>query len=182
MYNSDIISAAWQLAGKLHHRQMYGSAEPGLELPYTQHIGAVVLETLGALHHSPGMDPTLSLCCAILHDTLEDSDIEESELEAQFGHRIAAGVAALSKNALIVDKHQKMADSLMRIREQPHEIWAVKLADRIANLQIPPHFWTPEKKTGYLEESLWILNELGSGNSWLARRLELKISLYKNYI
>ena len=73
-------------------------------------------------------------------------------------------------------------NSLGRIKEQRVEVWAVKLADRITNLQIPPHTWSRNKKESYREESRLILHALKKGNSFLASRLEDEITAYGKYI
>ena len=44
-----------------------------------------------------------------------------------------------------------MLDSLKRIKKMSHEVWAVKMADRITNLQPPPKGWSAKKKEHYLE-------------------------------
>ena len=59
---------------------------------------------------------------------------------------------------------------------------AVKLADRITNLQKPPMSWTNEKKQNYLFEAELILKELGETNEYLEKRLELKIGAYRGFI
>jgi hypothetical protein len=58
--------------------------------------------------------------------------------------------------------------------------WAVKLADRITNLQPPPADWEDEKILKYVEDAQVILDELRDGNQYLANRLEAKISEYRN--
>ena len=58
----------------------------------------------------------------------------------------------------------------------------MKLADRITNLQEPPVRWSNEKKIKYREEARMILNELGSGNDFLAMRLRKNIEEYSNFI
>jgi (p)ppGpp synthase/HD superfamily hydrolase len=75
-----------------------------------------------------------------------------------------------------------MIDSLERIKSQPKEIWAVKLADRITNLQPPPRHWNQLKKQKYLEEARIIHKELIDGNVFLADRLWIKINDYEAYI
>ena len=75
-----------------------------------------------------------------------------------------------------------MMDSLMRIKKLPVEVWAVKLADRITNLQPPPSHWDNEKKKKYRTEAQFILDELGTGNLFLANRLKEKILEYEKYI
>jgi (p)ppGpp synthase/HD superfamily hydrolase len=57
----------------------------------------------------------------------------------------------------------------------------VKMADRITNLQPPPHYWTKEKINNYREEAQLILDELGKANEHLAKRLADKIQNYQQY-
>lgn len=64
-----------------------------------------------------------------------------------------------------------MIDSLNRIMQQPKEVWAVKLSDRITNLQKHPDCWTEDKKITFVEEAELFLDELSEGNSFLAERL-----------
>jgi (p)ppGpp synthase/HD superfamily hydrolase len=90
---------------------------------------------------------------------------------------VAAGVAALSKRKGLA-KADAMRDSLARIRERPHAVWLVKLADRITNLQPPPKHWTAEKIANYRVEAELILRELGPASSYLGKRLAEKIASY----
>ena len=103
------------------------------------------------------------------------------ELEKKFGVRIAEAVSALTKNIKLAKEHQ-MLDSLTRIKKLQPEVWAIKLADRITNLQPPPPFWDNKKKIKYQQEAKIILSELKEGNDFLARRLETKIEEYGNYL
>lgn len=89
--------------------------------------------------------------------------------------------SALSKNPDL-PKEDQMINSLMRIKKLRTEVWAVKLADRITNLQEPPLYWYYNKKMQYLEEARIILNELGAGNDFLAERLKKKIEEYANIV
>jgi len=58
---------------------------------------------------------------------------------------VAIAVSSLSKNENL-PREMQMQDSLDRILQLPKEVWAVKLADRITNLQPPPAYWDAEKK------------------------------------
>mgnify|MGYP006998222858 CR=1 FL=1 len=73
-----------------------------------------------------------------------------------------------------------MLDSL--IRKKTKKVWAVKMADRICNLQEPPKYWTNDKKINYKNEAQLILRELKNGNKCLANRLKIKINEYANFI
>jgi len=88
---------------------------------------------------------------------------------------------ALTKNKEL-PKDQQLPDSIARIKKLQPEVWAVKLADRITNLQPPPPHWDNEKIIQYQREARMILNELKHGNDFLANRLKLKIEEYSNYI
>lgn len=48
-------------------------------------------------------------------------------------------------------KKLQMQDSLRRIKSQPREVWMVKMADRITNLQPPPGHWSEEKDSSRLK-------------------------------
>jgi (p)ppGpp synthase/HD superfamily hydrolase len=173
---SDLAEAwlrAWHFAAQAHQ----GQKLPGTELPYLVHIGAVAMEVLVAHREAPFADPELAVQCALLHDTVEDTSVTEHDIVTTFGAAVAAGVRALSKDPSL-PKPAAMADSLRRIREQPREVWAVKLADRITNLQVPPSHWDGARIAGYRGEAEQILAELGAAHAALAERLARKIAAY----
>jgi (p)ppGpp synthase/HD superfamily hydrolase len=135
------------------------------------------MEVMTALTVEPGYDGDLAVQCALLHDVLEDTPIAYAQLEARFGPLVAQGVAALTKNASL-PKSEQMGESLARIRQQPTEVWMVKLADRITNLQPPPVGWTSAKRQRYRDEAREIYHALGSASPFLAARLQNHIEQY----
>ena len=92
------------------------------------------MEILMAAPYTAGFDIAFQI--ALLHDTVEDTATTPDELTTQFGHDIAEGVVALTKNTAL-PKSEAMPDSLRRIKTLRKEVWAVKLGDRISNLQAP---------------------------------------------
>ena len=181
-WSIDQIQQTWQLAAKLHDGQKYGGVQEGESVEYLKHIGSVLLEILNAINHSDSLDSSLAIQCAILHDTIEDTNFSYENVETLFGTAVAEGVLALTKNGSIEGKLAQMQDSLSRIKAQPKEIWAVKLADRIANLTTPPYHWTEQKKRAYMEEAMIILDTLKDGNPYLAMRLQHKIEDYQQFL
>ncbi len=129
-----------------------GQTAPGSDLPYIVHITLVAMEVIAALAYEDGLDGDLAVQCALLHDVIEDRGISHQKLAAEFGLQVANGVLALSTNDSLESKQEKMVDSLARIKAQPREIWLVKLADRITNLQPPPLHWDLIKVGRYREE------------------------------
>jgi (p)ppGpp synthase/HD superfamily hydrolase len=153
---------------------------PGTKIPYVVHLSNVAMEILIASQHSTDFDLNFAIQIALLHDTLEDTSATFEEIETEFGIDVAKGVSALTKNEEL-PKNEKMFDSLTRIKKLRREVWAVKLADRITNLQIPPQHWDGPKKVQYQQEAKIILEALQGGNQYLENRLADKISAYKNY-
>jgi len=155
-----------------------GQTVPGSDLPYVVHVTMVAMEVVAALTHEDNLNGDLAIQCALLHDVIEDAGISYEKLAAEFGPEVADGVLALSKNNILKSKQEKMADSLARIKDQPREIWMVKLADRITNLQPPPEHWDAIKVERYRAEGKLILNELGDASPFLSKRLNGKLRGY----
>lgn len=172
-WSQDRYLAAWRFAAEAHREQRF----PGTDLPYLVHIGAVAMEVMAACAAEAPAEPDLAVQCALLHDTLEDTQTEAFVLEARFGPAVLAGVQALSKDESLC-KEAAMGDSLARIRRQPREVWMVKLADRVSNLGPPPGHWTPEKIERYRAEARIILDALGEASPLLAARLVQRIAAY----
>ncbi len=171
----DIYQTTIQFAAQQHAD--INQTIPGTTLPYVVHLSNVAMEVLTASAESEDFNTEFAVQLALLHDVLEDTDATFEELSEKFGKAVAEGVLALTKNAEL-PKDERMADSLERIKQQSKEVWAVKLADRITNLQKPPHFWTAEKIEMYRQEAMVILEELRGGNTYLGNRLQRKIEEY----
>jgi (p)ppGpp synthase/HD superfamily hydrolase len=181
-WDIDLVRQAWELATAAHDGQKYGGREQDQQIEYLNHIGAVCLEVMQALAHHPEANADLAIACAILHDTVEDSPVELKQIEARFGPAIARAVAALTKNENIPGKTEKMLDSLERIKAQPHEVWMVKMADRIVNLTAPPYYWDHNKIASYRREAQLIYDHLHPASEALAARFRAKIEAYGDYL
>jgi (p)ppGpp synthase/HD superfamily hydrolase len=173
-WDRELYIKACRFAAQAHQGQLI----PGSELPYLLHLNLVSMEILAALSAEPGHDGDLAVQCALLHDTIEDTDTSYEQIASMFGVKVADGVAALSKNPAL-EKSQQLVDSLERIELQPIEIWMVKLADRITNLQPPPPHWTKEKIVRYRHEAIAIHTHLQTASPFLASRLAEKIQNYR---
>lgn len=182
-WDRELFSKAWEFASIRHAGQTYGGKDVGLRIEYLNHLGSVYMEVMWALGQTEEYcDSDLAVCCAVLHDTLEDTSTTFEELEAIFGQRIANGVLALTKNEKLPTKESQMKDSLDRIRLQPKEISMVKLADRISNLYAPPFYWDKKKIQSYRIEAQLILDALASCNKVLAERLGQRIDDYARFL
>ncbi len=181
-WSIDKLQDAWQLASKLHNGQKYGGPNEGEKVEYINHIGSVVFEILNASNFQDSFDTNLAMHCAVLHDTIEDTTFDYLKAKEVFGQKIADGVSALTKNESLPSKQEMMIDSLERIKQQPKEVWAVKMADRICNLYEPPFYWDNDKKEAYIKEATMIYEYLKDANKYLANRLKNKIERYHSFL
>jgi (p)ppGpp synthase/HD superfamily hydrolase len=173
----EIYHKALRFAGAAHGHQRFPGTQ---QTAYVVHVAMVAAEITFAGQQTPHFNWDLAIGCALLHDVVEDTSVSLEDIRFKFGDKIADGVSALTKNA-VLPKAQQMMDSLQRIKNQPVEVWAVKLADRICNLQEPPSYWSMEKRKLYLVEAKVILDTLGAGNAILKARLIEKIENYPQY-
>lgn len=159
---------------------------PGSNSSYMVHLSNVSMEIILASQHNhefhqEGFDLQFAVQVALLHDILEDTPTTFEEIEEAFGLDIADAVLALTKNEQLPPA-QQIPDSLNRIKSQPMEVWAVKLADRISNLQKPPAHWDTNKMIDYKKMAGIILLQLRGGNQYLENRLQQKIIDYNQFI
>jgi (p)ppGpp synthase/HD superfamily hydrolase len=181
-WSPDAFAKAWHFASLCHAGQTYAGPEEGQAFDYLTHVGSVAMELVWALPTAPNADGDLAVQCAALHDVIEDTNATYDLVAESFGRDVADGVLALSKDPTLSTKTEQMADSLHRIRQQPKEIWMVKMADRITNLEPPPYHWDDVKIEAYRQEAIVIHDALHTANEALANRLQEKIEQYKRFL
>ncbi|MGQ0551116.1 MAG: RelA/SpoT family protein [Armatimonadota bacterium] len=125
----DIVREAYLAAARAHEGQTRASGEP-----YVMHAVAVAT-ILAGLH----VDPT-TVAAALLHDVLEDTGVESSELQQRFGEEIAALVDGVTKLGKIEwqSREERQAESLRKMflaMANDIRIVLIKLADRLHNMR-----------------------------------------------
>ncbi len=107
-----------------------------------------------------------TLCAALLHDTIEDCEVTEAELEEKFGKEIASlvnGVTKINKlkftcdNEAVIANHRKILVGLC----EDVRILILKLADRLHNMRT---IWilSEKKQKENAKETLDILTPIAS--------------------
>lgn len=177
IWSQDGFLRAWNFASTAHAGHLAkGTDEPE---SYLRHLGPVAAEVMAAIAARDDVaDPDLAVQCAILHDVVEDTRVSIAQIEAEFGAEVAAGVAALTRDEAAGDRTAQILDSLERIRARPREVWMVKLADRITNLQPPPLEWDEAEVAAYRRQALEIHDALAEACPILGPRLAAKIEAY----
>ena len=109
---------ARDFAATAHATQMYGDA------PYVRHLEDVV----GVLKEFHLSDPLVS--AGWLHDVLEDTPVQESDLTRIFPSAIVRLVAAVT--GVGINRTARVACIYDRLQQTPEAV-PLKLADRVAN-------------------------------------------------
>lgn len=119
------------------------------------------------------------LVAALLHDTLEDTNVTPEELSQRFGERVLATVEELSNDPSLTTEQNKQRQ-IDHAPSMSLDAQIVKLADRLANIRDlaaePPVQWTQDKVDGYFawaEKLLYALHGSNPGLEW-ALEQELK--------
>jgi len=179
MFSQEKYLKALNFAAKAH-----GDQKTPYGLPYLTHLTAVAMEIIHACEEGQieleKADKAITI--ALLHDTIEDTNISYDDIFDEFGLEVAEGVDALTKDETLPSKKEQMADSINRLLTQPYEVQMVKLADRITNMQKPPESWDGAKILAYQKEARFILSCLKNSNMHLSKRLEDKIGNYTIYV
>ncbi len=128
-YDLSKIISAYEFAAKAHANQMRSSGEPYITHPLA--VSFILLEL--------GMD-TDTICAAMLHDVVEDTDTTLEEVKKLFGQDVAMlvdGVTKLGKIPLFT-KEEQQAENVRKIllaMSQDIRVILIKLCDRLHNMR-----------------------------------------------
>ncbi len=114
-------------------------------------------------------DPRV-LAAAILHDTLEDTRTNRTELESLFGHAVAAIGTEVSDDKTLPKQERKRLQVLHAQRlSGPARL--VKLADKICNLRdiaaSPPLTWSLDRRREYFDWAKEVVDEIRGSHAVL---------------
>lgn len=116
-------------------------------------------------------DPEV-LAAAALHDTVEDTTTEESDLRRLFGDRISDIVMEVTDDkSLRKDVRKRL--QVERAPKKTTEAALVKLADKISNLRdvtaSPPPDWTLDRRREYFDWAKAVVDRLPTVNATLRK-------------
>lgn len=127
------IMEAYEFAAEAHKEQKRSSGEPYIVHPVS--VAYILLEL--------GMD-TDTICAAMLHDVVEDTDTTLETIQKKFGADVAMlvdGVTKLSK-APIFNQDEQLAENVRKIllaMSQDIRVMLIKLCDRLHNMRTLEH-------------------------------------------
>ena len=123
------IRVAFEMAAEAHKTMRRKSGEPYILHPLA--VAMICVEEIGL-----GVRSTI---CALLHDTVEDTDITLDMIEREFGVEIAKIVDGLTKISNVLDANssqqaENFKKILLTLTDDPRVI-LIKLADRLHNMR-----------------------------------------------
>ena len=127
--DKEMIRTAFEMAVEAHKTMRRKSGEPYILHPLA--VAMICVEEIGL-----GVRSTI---CALLHDTVEDTDISLEDIQREFGGEIAKIVDGLTKISNVLDTDtSKQAENfkkiLLTLTDDPRVI-LIKLADRLHNMR-----------------------------------------------
>lgn len=132
-----LISKAYEFAAAAHEGHTRYSGEP-----YMSHVAEVAYKLADM-----GMGPR-TITAALLHDTIEDTDVTAADIEQQFGEEILFLVEGVTKLSSVryygADRHNESLRKLFVATSQDIRVLIIKLVDRLHNMQTLEHI--PEHK------------------------------------
>ncbi|MCW5914982.1 MAG: bifunctional (p)ppGpp synthetase/guanosine-3',5'-bis(diphosphate) 3'-pyrophosphohydrolase [Chitinophagaceae bacterium] len=123
------VRAAFEIAVEAHKDMRRKSGEPYILHPIA--VATICVEEIGL-----GVRSTI---CALLHDTVEDTDVTLDAIQREFGSEIAKIVDGLTKIANVIDTNlsqqaENFRKILLTLTDDPRVI-LIKLADRLHNMR-----------------------------------------------
>ncbi|MGC4232382.1 MAG: bifunctional (p)ppGpp synthetase/guanosine-3',5'-bis(diphosphate) 3'-pyrophosphohydrolase [Niabella sp.] len=127
--DKDLIRAAFEMAAEAHSSMRRKSGEPYILHPIA--VAKICVEEIGL-----GVRSTI---CALLHDTVEDTDVTLQDIEKEFGEEISRIVDGLTKISNVIDttasqQAENFKKILLTLTDDPRVI-LIKLADRLNNMR-----------------------------------------------
>ncbi len=148
--DEDLINRAYVFAMKAHGTQKRASGDP-----YFSHPVEVAYKL------TQFKLDTSTIVTALLHDTVEDTEVTLEDIEATFGKEIARLVDGVTKLSRLEEKSEnlKQAENFRKLliaMSEDLRVLLVKLADRLHNMETLSAIKNPEKRQRIARETVEI--------------------------
>ena len=167
-FDEQLVLDAYHISSQSHSSQVRSSGEPYFSHPLA--VAEILIDYR--------LDST-SIITALLHDVVEDTNINLEFIEQKFGEEIANLVDGVTKLSKIesLSSSRKAAENfrkLLMAMSQDIRVLLVKLADRLHNMQTIHFIKSEEKRIRIANESLAIYAPLAARIGMYKMRDELQ--------
>ena len=168
------IKTAFLKAEQAHKGQTRDNGEP-----YIVHPLRVCILLADELNIK---DPNI-LIIALLHDTIEDTNLSFEDIESLFGKNIAEKVNLLTKQKDYKNDVEQQKKYFWHLRRAPKKIQILKLADRLDNLRDLATCGDETKIRRYIMDTAYnFLDWAKEKNPYIAGEMEDLIFKYKEQL
>jgi len=147
--DKELLRTAFEMATNAHKTMRRKTGEPYIFHPIS--VAMICVDEIGL-----GVRSTI---CALLHDTVEDTDITLEDVKDEFGNEIAKIVDGLTKISTVMDTNssqqaENFKKILLTLTDDPRVI-LIKLADRLHNMRTLDAM-KQEKQLKISSETIWV--------------------------
>ncbi|MDE6299654.1 MAG: HD domain-containing protein, partial [Muribaculaceae bacterium] len=169
----EIIERAYRFAKEAHRGVRRRSGEPYILHPIA--VAQIVISELGL--------GSTSICAALLHDVVEDTEFTLDDIRNAFGPKIAEIVDGLTKisGGIFGDKASMQAENFKKLllsMSNDIRVVLIKIADRLHNMRTL-NSMRPEKQFKIAGETLYIYAPLAHRLGLFKIKLELEDLAFK---
>ena len=169
----EIIERAFRFAKKAHGGIRRRSGEPYILHPIA--VAKIASQEIGL--------GSTSICAALLHDVVEDTEYTVEDIEQQFGKKIAQLVSGLTKisGGIFGDKASAQAENFRKLlltMSEDIRVVLIKMADRLHNMRTLGSM-APNKQYKIAGETLYIYAPLAHRLGLFAIKTELEDLSFK---
>lgn len=169
----EIIERAYRFAKEAHKGVRRRSGEPYILHPIA--VAKIVISELGL--------GSTSICAALLHDVVEDTEFTREDIEAAFGKKIADIVEGLTKisGGIFGDKASIQAENFRKLllsMSADVRVVLIKMADRLHNMRTLGSM-RPEKQYKIAGETLYVYAPLAHRLGLFKIKMELEDLAFK---
>ena len=165
--DKELLRTAFEMATNAHKTMRRKSGEPYIFHPIA--VAMICVDEIGL-----GVRSTI---CALLHDTVEDTDVTLDDLKNEFGNEIAKIVDGLTKISTVMSANssqqaENFKKILLTLTDDPRVI-LIKLADRLHNMRTLDSM-KQEKQLKIASETIWVYAPLAHRMGLYSIKTELE--------
>jgi GTP pyrophosphokinase len=147
--DKEIIRKAFEVAVESHKEMRRKSGEPYIYHPIA--VAQICAEEIGL--------GTTGIVCALLHDTVEDTDLTLEDVKGLFGEKVSQIINGLTKISGVIDNTSSIqAENFRKVlltMSEDIRVILIKLADRLHNMRTLEHM-KREKQMKIASETLFL--------------------------
>ena len=165
--DKDTIRKAFEVAVEAHKEMRRKSGEPYIYHPIA--VAQICAEEIGL--------GATGIICALLHDTVEDTDLTLEDVKGLFGEKVAKIINGLTKISGVIDNSSSIqAENFRKVlltMSEDIRVILIKLADRLHNMRTLEHM-KRDKQIKIASETLFLYAPLAHRLGLNAIKTELE--------